>query len=65
MIYMAWNGYTVKYSIDVIDDICSDPEHYRMLDFNGVINDAKVHYEYGNVSRDWYDTVVRILSEYL
>ena len=59
------NGYTVKYSIDEIDDICSDPEHYKMLNLNNVISDAKVHYDYGNVSKAWYDSVCRILNEYI
>ena len=63
---MVWdNGYTVKYSIDVINDICNEPEHYKALDFIAVMNDAKVHYEYGNASRAWYDSVCRVLSDYI
>ena len=58
------SGYTVQYSIDVIDEICNDPERYKNS-IQGAINDAKVHYEFGNKSKDWYDYVVRTLSRYL
>lgn len=63
---MTYNyGYTVEFSIDVIDEICSDPEHYRMLSFIKVMNDAEVHYKHGNATKNWYDSVCRILSEYI
>lgn len=58
-------GYTNKISIDVIDNMCDDPSKYDKQDLQRAINDAKVHYEYGNASKAWYDSVVRILSSYL
>ena len=58
------SGYTVKHSIDVIDEICNDPERYKNL-IQGALNDARTHYESGNKSKDWYDYVVRTLSRYL
>lgn len=57
-------GYTVKYSIDVIDEFCNNPEKYKNC-LKGAINDAKTHYQFGNASKAWYDSVVRILSEYI
>lgn len=58
-------GYTVKYSIAVIDEYCENPAKYNSDVFQGAINDARVHYEYGNASKEWYDSVVRILSAYI
>ena len=44
------SGYTVKYSIAVIDEFCENPSKYQNC-LQGAINDAYVHYEYGNASR--------------
>lgn len=61
---MAGYGYTVYNSIDTIDEMCNNPKKYSSSMLQGAINDAKVHYEYGNASRTWYESVVRILSQY-
>lgn len=58
-------GYTVKFSIASIDECCDEPTNYDKQDLQRAINDAYVHYEYGNASKAWYDSVVRILSSYL
>lgn len=62
---MAGYGYTVKNSIDMINAYCDDPDSYKSSLFQGAINDAKSHYESGNQSREWYESVVRILSQYI
>ncbi len=56
-------GYSVKHSIDLIDEICENPKQYKG-GYQGVINDARVHYENGNASKGWYDCVVERLSNY-
>lgn len=58
------SGYTVTNSIDLIDEYCNNPSEYKTWQLREAIKDAKVHYEYGNASRDWYDYVVRTLSQY-
>ena len=58
------SGYTVKYSIAVIDEFCENPSKYQNC-LQGAINDAYIHYEYGNASREWYESAVRTLSEYI
>ncbi len=58
------SGYTVKYSIDLINEICENPTKYRSL-LRGAINDAETHYKFGNVTKMWYDYVVFTLSKYL
>ena len=57
-------GYTVTNSVDLIDEYCNNPSKYERWQLREAINDAKIHYEYGNVSRDWYDYVVRKLTPY-
>ncbi len=59
------SGYTVKMSIDLIDTICDNPSKYSKSMIQQAINDAEVHYNYGNKSQQWYDSVIRILKEYL
>ena len=59
------SGYTVTNSIDQIDEYCNHPTYYKTWQLKEAINDAKVHYEFGNATRYWYDTVVRILSSYI
>lgn len=59
------SGYTVKMSIDLIDEICDNPSKYPKHMYQQALNDAEVHYKYGNASKQWYDSVVRILQEYL
>ncbi len=58
------SGYTVTHSIDVIDEYCNDPSHYKSWQLREAINDARTHYEYGNASKNWYDYVVSRLSPY-
>lgn len=56
------NGYTVKHSIENIDEICENPERF-LGEIQGALNDARTHYENHNVSKQWYDSVLRILTE--
>ena len=58
-------GYTVKISIDVIDEICNDPSDFPRNVLMQALNDANVHYKYGNKSKNWYDSVCSILKSYL
>lgn len=58
-------GYTTKMSIDLIDEICNNPSNYPRSMLQQALNDAKVHYNYGNASKSWYDSVRRILNSYL
>ena len=59
------SGYTVTNSIDLIDEYCNDPSSYKTWQLREAIHDAKIHYEYGNASKNWYDYVVRTLSPYI
>ena len=59
------SGYTVSMSIDSIDEYCKNPSRYESWQLREAINDARTHYERGNASKDWYDSVVRILSSYV
>ena len=56
------SGYGVKMSISMIDEICDHPSNYDFQDRQRAINDAEQHYLHGNASKDWYESVVRILS---
>lgn len=58
-------GYTVSCSIDLINDMTDYPERYQEWQLRTAINDAKVHYEYGNASRQWYEYVVDTLKRHL
>lgn len=58
-------GYTVTNSIDQIDEYCNNPSRYKTWQLKEAIHDAEVHYKYGNASKAWYDSVVRILSAYI
>lgn len=58
------SGYTTKMSIDLIDEICNSPSGYTKSMIQQALNDANTHYEHGNVSKSWYDSVCRILSSY-
>lgn len=57
--------YYVTNSIDMIDEYCADPTKYKSRQLSEAINDAHTHYVNGLVSKAWYDTVVRILSQYI
>lgn len=57
-------GYTVANSIDMINEFCDEPSKYPFWKLQEAINDAKTHYDYGNASKNWYDSVVRVLSQY-
>ena len=59
------SGYTVSMSIDLIDEFCENPSQYKPWQLREAINDARTHYKNGNASKDWYDSVVRILSNYV
>ena len=59
------NGYTVSNSIDLINEYCNNPEAYPKWQLQQAINDARVHYDFGIASKDWYDYVVQRLSQYL
>ena len=52
-------------SIDLIDEFCENPSQYKPWQLREAINDARTHYKNGNASKDWYDSVVRILSNYV
>lgn len=58
------SGYYVSNSIDLIDEYCNNPSRYTPQQLRTAINDARTHYENGNASRAWYDSVVRTLSPY-
>ncbi len=58
-------GYTVTHSIDMINEYCNNPSAYKSWQLREAINDARMHYEQGKVSKSWYDQVVRILSSYI
>lgn len=58
------SGYNVTNSIDLIDKYCENPSHYKNWQLREAIKDAETHYKYGNASRAWYESVVRILSQY-
>lgn len=57
--------YFPRTSKDVIDEIVNDPEHYSPQLFQGIINDAELHYKNNDASKEWYEFVVRRLSPYL
>ncbi len=59
------SGYIVANSISLIDEFCNNPSRIPKWRLTEAINDARTHYEHGNASRDWYESVVRILSKYL
>lgn len=58
-----FNGYTVKHSVDVIDEICNDPGRYKN-EIQGAINDIKIHYKYGVVTKQHMEYVVMTLEKY-
>lgn len=58
-------GYTVKNSIDVINYYCEEPERYSKGVLQSALNDAFVHYQYGKVSKAWYEYVVQKLTPYI
>lgn len=58
-------GYTVTNSIDLINEYCENPTAYKKWQLQAAINDAKIHYQYGNASKEWYDYVVAKLSKYV
>lgn len=60
----SMSGYTVTNSIDQIDEYCDNPSAYKSWQLREAIADAKTHYVHGNVTEDWYESVVRILSQY-
>ena len=59
------SGYTVTFSIDMIDEITSNPSSYKTWQLREAMNDARTHYEHNNVSESWYKSVVRILESYI
>ena len=58
------SGYTVTNSIDLINEYCNNPTRYQSWQLREAIKDARTHYENGNASRDWYESVLRILTPY-
>ncbi len=58
------SGYIVTNSIDMINEYCNDPSHYKSWQLRTAINDARTHYEHGNATETWYNSVVRTLSPY-
>lgn len=58
------SGYTVTNSIDLINEYCDAPELYKSWQLREAINDAEQHYKNGNASKEWYEQVKRILSQY-
>lgn len=58
-------GYSPTHSISQIDAYCDNPSAYQTWQLREAVNDARTHYEHGNVSRSWYDYVVRILTPYI
>ncbi|MBQ6430858.1 MAG: hypothetical protein IJJ99_03150 [Oscillospiraceae bacterium] len=59
------SGYTVTFSIDMIDEITDHPGNYKTWQLREAMNDARTHYENGNASKAWYQSVVRILNSYI
>jgi len=59
------SGYTVTNSISQIDEYCDNPTRYQKWQLREAINDARIHYENGNASQNWYEYVVRVLSRYI
>ena len=59
------SGYTVTNSISQIESYCDDPSRFQKWQLKEAISDARTHYEHGNASKAWYDSVVRILSQYI
>ena len=59
------SGYTVTHSIDMINLFCDDPTEFKQWQLCEAMNDAKVHYEHGNASKEWYEYVIRRLSPYV
>lgn len=58
------SGYTVTNSIDTINAYCDNPSNYKKWQLKEALHDAKIHYENGNVSLQWYNYVVNRLSPY-
>ncbi len=60
------NGYTVKYSKDMIDEFCDNPDNFKTDMYVGAINDAITIYKYTkDISRDWIEYVIDKLSKYI
>ena len=59
------SGYRVTHSIDQIDAYCENPSKFEKWQLKEAMHDAKVHYESGNKSKQWYEFVVRRLSQYV
>ena len=59
------SGYTVSNSIDLINEYCDNPTKYKQWQLREAMNDAKIHYEYGNATKQWYEYVVRRLSPFV
>lgn len=58
------SGYTVRFGVSAIDEICDKPTEYSRGDIVNAIHDAEVHYKNGNASKAWYAYVVQKLSDY-
>lgn len=59
------SGYTVTFSVAMINEITNPPRDYKIWQLREAMNDARTHYEYGNASETWYQNVVRILGSYV
>ena len=66
---MKGNGYTVRFSPDMIDEICdelsSNPHRYSSGDIIEALHCAQVHYSYETRSEDWYTYVTNTLKDYI
>jgi len=45
-------------------EYCNNPSRYSTWHLREVIADAGTHYENGSAIREWYETVLTILSAY-
>ncbi len=54
--------YVVTFSISQIDDVCRNKSKYKDWQIREALNDARIHYENGNVSESWYFNVMCILG---
>lgn len=56
------SGYTVKFSVDTINEMCDNPGKYGRGELVEAMNSAYIHYTEGNKSRQWYEYVVSKLT---
>lgn len=58
-------GNTARNSVSLINEYCSEPTRYKTWLLREAADDAKIHYDNGEVSELWYKQVIKTLSEYI